>query len=219
LWRYDGINPPLTFEFEESSTGPAGVSGINRPIVYALTDSADVLAAEVARVIDLSIAADDLIDLMPTNSAGSNVVALAGATSDTSLDTTLAPDTLQMNPVSDGHTLSVDPDGAGGVAPTLFEFDSGGGATGTPIPFNLGDTANDIANSNIPIEFVLAIIPLFSTPLSLGLLRAIVSRETPTRKKPLLSAQLLHRMRCSSSTRDTIRSHLKGMRTAPPIPS
>ena len=160
----DGVNPAVTFEFDEISAGAPGVAGINRPIVFDVTaDDAAALASKVADAISLSIGAQDLIDLMPTLFL--NMVVLPGSTTDTSLDTSAAADVNQLNPISDGHTFTVDPDGAGATPATTFEFDSDSTliGTGTPVPFNLGDTANEIADS-----IAAALGGLGLTPLNIG---------------------------------------------------
>ncbi|MAD79946.1 MAG: hypothetical protein CMJ50_03755, partial [Planctomycetaceae bacterium] len=140
----DGVNPPVTFEFEETSAGTQGVDDVNRAIVFsAITDTNAVVATAVETAITQSFVDGDLIDLMP--SATGNTVNLLGATTDTSVDvpTILSPNLGQLNPVANGHAFTIDD----GVSPVTFEFDAGGPVSGTPIPFSLSDSANDIANS------------------------------------------------------------------------
>ncbi len=163
----DGINPPVIFEFEETSAGPAGVDDVNRVISFDRnTDSAADLATKVEAAIRASSAVGDLIDLDPM--AVGNTVLLAAATTDTSVDTSsvMSPNLGQLNPVADGQSFTIDPDGAGGpTMPTRFEFDSGGGliGAGVAVPVNVADSANDIADA-----IVATIGGLGLNPVNLG---------------------------------------------------
>ena len=134
----DGINPPVTFEFDRGG----GVVTGNRRVVFGLSHTMDTVANSIVSAIQLAVAEGALSGLAPINRGG-GTIDLRGSIFH-KLDTTLTTLT-QTGPVADGDSFAI----SDGVNQTIvFEFDDGSGAgSNVPVAFQLSDSADEITNA------------------------------------------------------------------------
>jgi VCBS repeat-containing protein len=148
----DGVNPPVTFEYNKSGTLN---NTLNREVNLIGKLTQKDINDQVFSAIQDAVSDGDLAGLSPSNLGGDLGVSL-GATAETRL---VASNPLRRRgPVFDEVTFQIDPDGPAALLPVTFEFDEVGGVSGTNVPVSFVGNAALVENSSSASDIANALV-------------------------------------------------------------